>query len=93
MSKRILIIDDEENIRRVTRLTLQAAGYDVGEAADGERGLEAFGDGSTGMRCCWTRECPEWTDLKHSGISKIASLRRGSSCRLHTLRLSSRWMR
>jgi len=46
MSKRILIIDDEENIRRVTRLTLHAAGYEVGEAGDGERGLEAFGDGS-----------------------------------------------
>jgi CheY-like chemotaxis protein len=46
MSKRILIIDDEENIRRVTRLTLEAAGYEVGEAADGERGLEAFGDGA-----------------------------------------------
>ena len=47
MSKRILIIDDEENIRRVTRITLQTAGYEVGEAADGERGLEAFGDGSS----------------------------------------------
>jgi DNA-binding response OmpR family regulator len=47
MTQRILIIDDEENIRRVTRLTLQAAGYEVGEAADGERGLEAFGDGSS----------------------------------------------
>jgi DNA-binding response OmpR family regulator len=46
MSKRVLIIDDEENIRRVTRLTLEAAGYDVGEASDGERGLEAFGDGA-----------------------------------------------
>jgi DNA-binding response OmpR family regulator len=46
MSRRILIIDDEENIRRVTRLTLQAAGYEVGEAGDGERGLEAFADGS-----------------------------------------------
>lgn len=46
MSRRILIIDDEENIRRVTRLTLQAAGYEVGEAGDGEHGLEAFGDGS-----------------------------------------------
>ena len=45
MAKRILIIDDEENIRRVTRLTLEAAGYEVGEAGDGERGLEAFGDG------------------------------------------------
>jgi CheY-like chemotaxis protein len=47
MSKRILIIDDEENIRRVTRLTLQAAGYEIGEAVDGERGLEVFADGST----------------------------------------------
>lgn len=47
MSKRILVIDDEENIRRVTRLTLQAAGYEVGEAGDGQRGLEAFGDGAS----------------------------------------------
>ncbi len=46
MVRRILIIDDEENIRRMTRLTLGAAGYEVGEAADGERGLEAFGDGA-----------------------------------------------
>ena len=46
MSQRILIIDDEENIRRVSRLTLQAAGYEVGEASDGKRGLEIFGDGS-----------------------------------------------
>src|SRR6266850_4575606 len=46
MNKRVLIIDDEENIRRVTRLTLEAAGYQVGEAGDGERGLETFGNGS-----------------------------------------------
>jgi len=46
MTKRILIIDDEENIHRVIRLTLAAAGYEVGEASDGEQGLEAFGDGS-----------------------------------------------
>ncbi|HUS12829.1 MAG TPA: response regulator [Pyrinomonadaceae bacterium] len=47
MSRRILIIDDEENIRRITRLTLQAAGYEIGEAPDGERGLEVFGNGSS----------------------------------------------
>ena len=40
MARRILMIDDEENIRRVTRLTLEAAGYEVGESGDGERGLE-----------------------------------------------------
>lgn len=45
MATSILIIDDEENIRRMTRLTLEAAGYEVGEANDSERGLEAFGDG------------------------------------------------
>jgi CheY-like chemotaxis protein len=46
MAGRILIVDDEDNSRRVTRLTLEAAGYEVGEAGDGCRGLEAFGDGS-----------------------------------------------
>jgi DNA-binding response OmpR family regulator len=39
MSKRVLIVDDEENIREMTRLALEAAGYEVGEA---ESGLEAF---------------------------------------------------
>jgi DNA-binding response OmpR family regulator len=46
MSKRILIIDDEEHIRRMMRLTLEAAGYEVGEAHDGAEGLRLFGDGS-----------------------------------------------
>lgn len=46
MSKRILIIDDEANIRRMTRLTLEAADYAVGEAASGTEGLELYGDGS-----------------------------------------------
>lgn len=39
MSKRILIVDDEANIRELTRLALETAGYEVGEAASG---LEAF---------------------------------------------------
>jgi CheY-like chemotaxis protein len=47
MKRRILVVDDEDHIRRVMRMTLEAAGYEVGEAADGPRGLEAFGDGST----------------------------------------------
>jgi DNA-binding response OmpR family regulator len=46
MSKRILIIDDEEHIRRMMRLTLEAAGYEVGEAHDGADGLRLFADGS-----------------------------------------------
>ncbi|MGH9871354.1 MAG: response regulator [Pyrinomonadaceae bacterium] len=46
MTKRILIIDDEENIVRVMRLALEAAGYEVGQASDGLQGLQAYGDGS-----------------------------------------------
>jgi len=46
MSKRILIIDDEEHIRRMMRLTLEAAGYDVSEAHDGQEGLSLYADGS-----------------------------------------------
>lgn len=39
MTTRVLIIDDEENIRRLPRLTLETAGYEVVEAANG---MEAF---------------------------------------------------
>ena len=46
MPKRILIIDDEENIRRMMRITLEASGYTVGEAPDGPEGLKLYGDGS-----------------------------------------------
>jgi DNA-binding response OmpR family regulator len=43
---RVLIVDDEEHLRRVMRLTLEAEGYEVVEAADGEDALRLFGDGS-----------------------------------------------
>lgn len=39
MPARVLIIDDEENIRQMLRLTLETAEYEVGEAGDG---MEAF---------------------------------------------------
>jgi CheY-like chemotaxis protein len=46
MNKRILIIDDEAHIRKMMRLTLEAAGHAVGEAQDGYEGLKLYGDGS-----------------------------------------------
>ena len=68
MSERILIIDDEEHIRRMMRLTLEAAHYTVGEAADGFAGLQSFGDGS------------EWDvvvlDQRMPGIDGLETLRR-----------------
>ena len=68
MSERILIIDDEEHIRRMMRLTLEAAGYTVGEAGDGLAGLATFADGS------------EWDlvvlDQRMAGIDGLETLRR-----------------
>jgi DNA-binding response OmpR family regulator len=43
---RILIIDDESNIRMMLRLALQHVGHEVETAADGYEGLEKFGDGA-----------------------------------------------
>jgi CheY-like chemotaxis protein len=42
---KLLIIDDEPHIRQMMRLTLEAAGYQVDEATDGQAGLDRFGDG------------------------------------------------
>ncbi|MBI3808914.1 MAG: response regulator [Nitrospirae bacterium] len=40
---RVLIVDDEESIRKMLRLTLAKVGYDVVEADDGAKGIEAIG--------------------------------------------------
>jgi CheY-like chemotaxis protein len=43
---KLLIIDDEPHIRLMIRLTLEPAGYEVEEAADGQAGLDRLGDGA-----------------------------------------------
>ena len=43
---RVLVIDDESNIRGMLRLALTHVGHSVEVAADGYEGLEKFGDGS-----------------------------------------------
>jgi DNA-binding response OmpR family regulator len=68
MSDRILIIDDEEHIRRMMRLTLEAAGYEVGEASDGEEGLRLYAGGST-----WNAVV---LDQRMPGIDGLETLRR-----------------
>ena len=35
---RVLVVDDEDNIRKIVRMCLTKAGYDVEEAEDGEEG-------------------------------------------------------
>jgi len=42
MSQRILIVDDDEQIRASLRKALQAEGYEVVLAADGQEGIDKF---------------------------------------------------
>jgi DNA-binding response OmpR family regulator len=41
MSKRVLVVEDEADIRRLISIKLKGAGYDVSTANDGEEGLAA----------------------------------------------------
>jgi len=40
---RVMILDDEDNVRKVLRLALTKAGYDVVEARHGGEGIETIG--------------------------------------------------
>src|SRR5262245_49162360 len=42
---RILVVDDEPSVRNVIRMTLEKFGYDVLEAEDGEKAIEAINTG------------------------------------------------
>lgn len=68
MSKRILVIDDEEHIRHMLRLTLEAAGYEVGEAQDGAEGVSRYGNGSN-----WSAVV---LDQRMPGMDGLETLRR-----------------
>ena len=41
-AKKILIVEDEDDIREITRHILEKNGYEVIEAANGEEGLKAY---------------------------------------------------
>jgi two-component system, chemotaxis family, chemotaxis protein CheY len=42
---RVLVVDDEADVRKVVRMTLQKAGYDVLEAENGEKAIETINTG------------------------------------------------
>ena len=46
MTNRVLIVEDEAEIRHSMRVALERAGYDIAEAVDGVDGLAQFGDGT-----------------------------------------------
>ena len=66
--QRILVIDDEENIRYMLQLTLEDEGYEVEQAADGEEGIRKIHQGSFDFIIC---------DIKMpkvSGLDVLASV-------------------
>lgn len=65
--KRILVVDDEENLRRVTQLKLQQAGYEAMTAPDGRQALEMLARHPRDLVL---------TDLKMPGMSGIDLLRK-----------------
>ena len=42
---RVMVVDDEEQIRKVVGMTLRKAGYDVQEAEDGEKAIQLMNEG------------------------------------------------
>lgn len=49
MAKKILIVEDEENIRELLRLYLEREGYEICEAANGVEGLKLWKSGNPDM--------------------------------------------
>lgn len=47
---RILVVDDEADVRTSVRLTLTKAGYEVVEAEDGEKGVKAIRSGDNPVK-------------------------------------------
>ena len=52
MSRKVLIVDDEEVIRKFLRVHLVKLGYEVTEAADGEQAIEQLGKDDFDLLIC-----------------------------------------
>jgi DNA-binding response OmpR family regulator len=52
MRKKVLIVDDEEVIRKFLRIHLAKLGYEVKEAADGEQAIEQLGKDDFDLLIC-----------------------------------------
>jgi len=68
----ILIVDDEEDIRRLLAMALQRAGFTVSTASGGSEALEALRAGAYDLVV---------TDLRMPGMSGLDLLRRVAECR------------
>ena len=66
MSKRILVIDDDEFVRKAFTLALTGSGYEVDTAESGEKGIEKAGN---------ERYDLIYLDLKMPGLNGVETLR------------------
>lgn len=68
MTKRILLVEDEQKLRRIVKLVLSDEGYEVQTAADGQQGITT-----------WQQFSPDLviTDLKMKPIGGLTVLRYG----------------
>lgn len=71
---RILVADDEKDIRRVLKLVLESAGYEVVPVRDGAAAVEALRSDATFDLCIMDIMMP-----KLSGVDATAEIRRFSS--------------
>jgi two-component system response regulator AtoC len=70
MSKHILVIDDEPNLRHMLTVVLEKAGYTVSSAADGAEALSLTETNSFDLILC---------DLRMPGMDGLAFLREAST--------------
>ena len=63
---KLLVIDDDESIRKVLTVTLRDAGYQVLSAEDGEKGLKIFAEEEPDIILC---------DLRMPGMDGISVLK------------------
>ena len=67
MSKRILVIDDDEAVRKSFILALEETSYQVEAVESGEKGIEKLGDTSYDL---------VFLDLKMPGLNGVQTLRK-----------------
>jgi DNA-binding NtrC family response regulator len=65
--RRVLVVDDDESLRRVTQVQLEQAGYEVRVASDGDTGIAMLQESGYDLVL---------TDLKMPGMSGLDLLRR-----------------
>ena len=68
---KILITDDEPDLRRALNRTLHALGFEITEAANGEQALERMEERPRSTPFSWTSTCPVSAVSRPAGNSAV----------------------